>query len=140
MRLQPSTASVWQETFDFLTATNLPTSGVQDHKFEETKSMEARCVASLGFAYHDCEGAELMMLMMMLWLGLCLIGVTSNDCNDISLSFLSGNANMGSIRRVSTASQKRRWRMRTQRLKYFISEALSSNWESRLLMLRFGAT
>ena len=56
-RLQPSTASVWQETFDLLTATNLPTSGVQDHKFEETMSMEARCVASHGFAYHDCEGA-----------------------------------------------------------------------------------
>ena len=60
-RLQPSTASVWQETFHLVTATNLPTSGVQDHKFEETMSMEARCVASLGFAYHDCEGAELMI-------------------------------------------------------------------------------
>ena len=98
---------MWQETFHLVTATNLPTSGVQDNKFEETLSVEARCVASLGFAYHDCEGAELMMLMTMLRLGLCLIGVMTRLKPAMTAMashyFLRGGANMG---RVFTPSQK----------------------------------
>ena len=61
-------------------------------KTEETMSMEARCVASLGFAYHDCEGAELTMLKMMLRPGLCLIGeMTRLKSAMTSHYFLSGH-------------------------------------------------
>ena len=84
---------------------------------------------------------------------------TSNDSNDISL-FSERKREHGFNRSVFTASQKvvaarpqnasaceslRKSALNskcagTQRQKYFISEALSSNRESRLLMLRFGAT
>ena len=71
--------------------------------------MEAHCVASLGFAYHDCEGAELTMLMMMLRPGLCLIGemtrLKSAMTAMTSHYFLSGHEH-GFNRRVFTATQK----------------------------------